>query len=139
MIKKLIRCNEGNTTVIMAAVMILLLAMGGIVIDTGLLVEGKLKLHAATKAATQATIEAYDPVIWETQGKVVLEKEKAEEYVALYLNYNLPQARLVSVTILPESLNKAQVVTKLKVDFVFMKLFGIESSEVNSTITLIGG
>lgn len=135
----IISSQEGNTTVIMATVIIVLLAVAGIIIDTGLVIEGKLKLHAATKAAAKATIEAYDEVIWENEGRVVLNQDEAESYASIYLNYNLAQAQLISVIIPTESPNKAEIKTKLKVEFIFMKIFGIEDCEVGATITAIGG
>jgi len=139
MLKKLMCSNEGNISVIMAFVLLLLMAVGGVIIDTGLVIEGKIKIHAATKAAAKATIEAYNHELWESDGIVVLDQSIAEEYAIQYLNYNLPEAQIISVTIPEDSPNKAIINTKLKIDFVFMKIFGIDECEVKSTITAICG
>jgi len=138
-LNQLIKSEAGNTLVIMAIVLLVLVAISGMVVDTGLLIEGKIKLHSATKAAAKSVVEAYDAEKWESERSVVLNPEVAEQTALIYLQYNLPEATIVSVVVPEESPNKAIVKTKLKVNFVFMKIFGVENCEVGSTITGIVG
>ena len=138
-LKELWKSESGNMSVLMAALIVVMLAVCGIVIDTGLVIEGKLKLHAATKSAAMATYEAYDRDKWNDEGIVILDERVAEEYASIYLNLNLPEAQLLSVTVPPSQPNKAEVKTKLQVEFIFMKMFGVEDTEVYSTFEGIVG
>jgi hypothetical protein len=130
--------EDGNTLPLMAAVIILILAMSGVVVDTGLLIEGKLELHAATKAAAKATYEAYDHNLWENEGEVVLIQEVTEAYAGEYLNYNLPEAKLVSVVVTNNSPTQAnaEIKTSLEVEFVFMRIFGIDTCDVETVFEI---
>jgi Flp pilus assembly protein TadG len=134
--KKILRrlwiSEEGNMSVLMAGFIVLMLAVCGIVIDTGLVIEGKLKLYSATKAAAQATYEAYDRDLWADERIVRLDENVATDYAVMYLNLNLPEAELIFVEVKDSKPNEAEIKTKLKVDFIFMRLFGIESYEVYS-------
>jgi hypothetical protein len=138
-LKELWKSESGNMSVLMAALIVVMLAVCGIIIDTGLVIEGKLKLHSATKAAAQATYEAYDRDKWADESIVILDERVAEEYASMYLHLNLPEATLLSVEVPAYQKNKAEVKTKLKVEFIFMKMFGVEDTEVFSSFESIVG
>lgn len=138
-LKELWKSESGNMSVLMAALIVVMLAVCGIIIDTGLVIEGKLKLHSATKAAAQATYEAYDRDKWADESIVILDERVAEEYASMYLHLNLPEATLLSVEVPAYQKNKAEVKTKLKVEFIFMRMFGVEDTEVFSSFESIVG
>lgn len=138
-LKEFWKSESGNMSVLMAALIVVMLAVCGIIIDTGLVIEGKLKLHSATKAAAQATYEAYDRDKWADESIVILDEQIAEEYANMYLHLNLPEATLLSVEVPAYQKNKAEVKTKLKVEFIFMKIFGVEDTEVFSSFESIVG
>jgi Flp pilus assembly protein TadG len=137
-ITTILKSEKGNTLPLMAAVILLMIALAGIIIDTGLVIEAKLQLHSATKAAANASRKAYDQTIWDKEKKVVLIQGTMEAYANEYLHYNLPKAKLVDVTIFNNYSTdvSGEIKTKYKVDLIFMKIFGIDECEVKTSFNV---
>ncbi len=139
MIKKLYQDDRGMVAVITAFFLLVLVALAGLVIDGGLLIYQRIRLEAATEAAAMATVEAYDVAIWEEHGIVELDPYWAEIHARNYLNINLPEAILESCEVNPFKKNQAIVRSKMEVNTVFMRAFGIEKRTIRTLVRSIGG
>ncbi len=127
--------ERGMAAVLAAFIMLVIVALAGLVIDGGLLLYNEMRLEQATVAAARATRNAYDVVLWETQGIVELDPYLASKIAKEYLAYNLPEATVESCEVRPPKKNEAIVKTKVEVETIFVKIFGIDKKIVRSEVT----
>ncbi|HYF79914.1 MAG TPA: pilus assembly protein TadG-related protein [Symbiobacteriaceae bacterium] len=113
----------------------LLLAFLGLVLDGGVLLLRSQMLDAASDAAALAGTEAWDREHWKWTGKVRIDTAGAESLARQYLARNMPDARLVQVTVSPS--NRVNVRTELTVPFFFLRIAGQQSSVVESYSTAV--
>ncbi|MCR5254808.1 MAG: hypothetical protein K6D96_02665 [Acetatifactor sp.] len=118
--------NAGNTTVTMAMVIIILMAMCGIIIDLGVMVEHRARLYSASMAGAHSSIDSYDVEILEREGVIELIPEVMVPKISSYLTANLEDAWVDSVELVPERHDCVRIITKCKVKPVFMQLFGVD-------------
>lgn len=126
--------ERGQAAALAAAVILMLIALTGLVVDGCLLIYNKVRLEAATEAAAHATFLAYDRELWENEGIVELDPYWAKHYATKLLNQNFPKAVLQSCEVGPVAKNTAIVKTSVEVELIFMKAFGIEKKTVRATI-----
>lgn len=113
----------------------LLLVFLGLVLDGGVLLLRSQMLDAASDAAALAATEAWDRDYWKWNGQVRIDQAGAESLARQYLSKNMPDARLVEVTVSPS--NRVHVRTQLTVPFFFMRIAGLESTPVDSYSTAV--
>jgi len=113
----------------------LLLAFLGLVLDGGVMLLRSQMLDAASDAAALAATEAWDREYWKWNGKVRIDPTQAESLARQYLARNLPDARIVQVTVSPA--NRVNVRTQLTVPFFFMRVAGWENHTVESYSTAV--
>lgn len=113
----------------------LLLAFLGLVLDGGVMLLRSQMLDAASDAAALAATEAWDREYWKWNGKVRIDPTQAESLARQYLARNLPDARIVQVTVSPA--NRVNVRTQLTVRFFFMRVAGWENHTVESYSTAV--
>lgn len=113
----------------------LLLAFLGLVLDGGVMLLRSQMLDAASDAAALAATDAWDRDYWKWHGKVRIDPAAAESLARQYLARNLPDARVVQVTVSPA--NRVHVRTRLTVPFFFMRIAGRESHSVESNSTAV--
>lgn len=113
----------------------LLLAFLGLVLDGGVMLLRSQMLDAASDAAALAATEAWDRDYWKWSGKVRIDPVAAESLARQYLARNMPDARVVQVTV--SSSNRVNVRTQISVPFFFMRIAGWESHVVESFSTAV--
>jgi len=113
----------------------LLLVFLGLVLDGGVLLLRSQMLDAASDAAALAATEAWDRDYWKQNGKVRIDQSGAESLARQYLARNMPDARVVEVTVSPS--NRVHVRTQLTVPFFFMRIAGFASTPVDSYSTAV--
>ena len=113
----------------------LLLAFMGLVLDGGLLLVRSQMLDAASDAAALAATEAWDRDYWKWSGKVRIDPAAAESLARQYLARNMPDARVVQVTVSPD--NRVNVRTQATVPFFFMRIAGWRDHTVESFSTAV--
>jgi Flp pilus assembly protein TadG len=115
--------ERGSVLSFFALLFPVLLALGGLVIDSSVVSLKKSNLSAAVDAAAWAALDSYDREIWEESNIVVLDESRALQLANEYLAKNMPEAQVTSVKVVDS--NKVEVVANVKVQLFFMKLFGI--------------
>lgn len=113
----------------------LLLAFLGLVLDGGIMLLRSQMLDDATYAAALAATDAWDRDYWKWHGQVRIDPTAAESLARQYLARNMPDARVVQVTVSPA--NRVNVRTQLTVPFFFMRIAGWETDTVESYSTAV--
>ncbi|HYF91517.1 MAG TPA: TadE/TadG family type IV pilus assembly protein [Symbiobacteriaceae bacterium] len=113
----------------------LLLVFLGLVLDGGVLLLRSQMLDAASDAAALAATDAWDRDYWKWHGQVRIDATRAESLARQYLSQNLPDARIVQVTVSPS--NRVHVRTKLTVPFFFMRIAGWTDHTAESYSTAV--
>jgi Flp pilus assembly protein TadG len=123
--------NE-NGSVLTFAVLLLpvLIALGGLLIDFGMVAVKKAQLSGAVDAAAWAALDSYDRTVWDTFGITVLTEPQASQLAHQYLSENMPEAVLTEVKITG---NRVEVSGKSTTPLFFMKLFGIYDATVTAS------
>lgn len=113
----------------------LLLAFLGLVIDGGVMLLRSQMLDAASDAAALAATEAWDRDYWKWTGMVRIDPAAADSLARQYLARNMPDARVIQVTVSPS--NRVNVRTQVTVPFFFMRIAGWKSHPVESYSTAV--
>lgn len=122
--------NKGNILVLFCIILPILLGAIGICLDGSLLVYNQTRLMAATKFAA-VSASSYNKVV---QGKTIINATESKVNSALTENFS--EARLRNFSINEASKNKCTVIGEVKVNFVFMKMFGVESKTISESYTV---
>lgn len=122
--------NKGNMLVLVCAALPVLIGIIGVCLDGSLLVYYQTKLMAATKFAA-VSASSYNKVI---SGKTIITATEDKAKSALIENFS--QAKLRSFSINSTSKNKCTVIAETDVNFVFMKMFGINSKKLSESYTV---
>lgn len=112
-----------------------LITFMGLVLDGSLLFLRSQMLDAATDAAALAATGAWDRDYWLWHGKVRLDPAGAASRAHDYLDKNMPEAKLVQVTISPA--NRANVRTKTTMPFFFLRIIGWKEKTIESYATAV--
>lgn len=132
MYKNLLKNEDGSVLVFTVILIPVIIALGGLLIDFGLVSVEKSKLSNAVDSAAWAALDSYDKEKWEEEGEVELIEERAYQLADQYLKANLPHATLLNVYIEENQVEvEAESVTKLY----FMTLFGIREVTVKTSAT----
>lgn len=123
--------NKGNILVLVCAVLPVLIGVVGVCLDGSLVIYYETKLMAATKFAAVSASSNYDII----KEKTVI--NATEDQVKTALNENFNEAKLRSFSINSASKNKCTVIAETNVNFVFMKIFGINSKTLSESYTVI--
>ncbi|MEJ8545781.1 TadE/TadG family type IV pilus assembly protein [Brevibacillus borstelensis] len=128
------RDEKGGALVLFAAFLPILVAIAGLVIDTGVIAYHQAKLSEATDAAAWAGLDSYDRDLWNVEPpeelRVVLLPGNARSLAASYLAINYPRAELTGVEV-----SGATIVVKAQAEcpFFFMKMFGIQGTTLHAS------
>lgn len=122
---RLIKDERGIISAFFAIMMLVFMALAGIIIDGGILMLKKIELTSASEAAILSVAKAYNKEIWEKENRVEINPLQAEEYVQKLLSDNMKDAKLVDFGTDPLKKDTAWIKTKVKCEFVFMKIFGV--------------
>lgn len=131
----MIRRQDGWVTAWFVVTAPLLLMFLGLVLDAGVMLLRLQMLDAASDAAALAATEAWDRDHWKWNGKVRIDPTAAESLARQYLARNMPEARVVQVTVSPS--NRVNVRTQTNVPFFFMRIAGWKSHIVESYSTAV--
>ncbi|MFZ5353641.1 MAG: TadE/TadG family type IV pilus assembly protein [Bacillota bacterium] len=134
MLKRVYKDQRGMAALWAAVIMMVMLALAGLVADGGIMIYNKIRLEAATDSAAHATREAYDRELWNNYGIVELDPLQAMLYAQIMLSENFPEAILESCEVDPINKDTATVKTRIEVETVFMKIFGIDKRIIRSTV-----
>lgn len=134
-ITKHLNNDRGSIAVLAAFFIMLLLAISGLIIDSGHLAYNRIRLDEATNHAAEAIIQGIDYEASEEYGQVILDKESVGILVDNILYANLPEATLVSCEVDPVLMDRVKVKTKLEVEVFFSKIFGVETLTMYSEST----
>jgi len=113
----------------------LLLSLLGLVLDGGILMLRSQALDAASDAAALAATDAWDRDYWKWNGRVRIDLGGADSMARQYLARNMPDARVVQVTV--SSSNRVNVRTEAKVPFFFLRILGWKEQTVQSFSTAV--
>ena len=122
--------NKGNALILVSIILPILIMVIGVCLDGSLVLYSQSKLMAATKFAALSA-SSHNKVI---EDKTIINATEDEAKSALLANYD--KAKLKKFTIDESSKNKCTVVAEVKVNFVFMKMFGINSKTINESYTV---
>ncbi|MHC1723781.1 MAG: TadE/TadG family type IV pilus assembly protein [Aminipila sp.] len=136
MLKRFCNDESGQSAVMAAYIIILLVAVAGLVIDGSLLINKRIELEAATEAAALSTVAAVDIDKYEEDPSVVeIVQSEAELYAAYFLDENMHTATVDSCTVNPSKPSECVIKSSVEVDLIFMKCFGIEPQTIRTTVT----
>lgn len=128
--KHKLKGNKGNVLVVVCVALPVLMGVIGICLDGNLVIYNQTKLMAATKFAA-ISASSNNKIVNE---KTIITATEDQARNALLENYD--QAKLRSFTISETSKNKCTVVAETEVNFVFMKIFGINSKKLSESYTV---
>ncbi|BCJ86615.1 hypothetical protein [Effusibacillus dendaii] len=103
----------------------MMLALTGLIIDTGVLAYRYSMLCGAVDAAAWAALDSYDREIWKAKRKVQLNPEEAAWLARQYLQKNMPGAALTNIQVVDN--RQVSVTGKYESPTLFMKSFGVRS------------
>ena len=131
----LIRSEDGYTTVLFSVVILVMLALTGLIIDSGMLMLARMELDDATEIAVEsATLQSYDLDRYNLDGTYDLLDNEVEAKVYEYLNKNMDGVLVTAMFFHPTKLNEVTVTTQVDVETHFMKIFGKEKTTIKSEI-----
>ena len=122
--------NKGNMLVLVCAALPVFIGIIGVCLDGSLVIYNQTKLMAATKFAALSA-SSYNTVIEE---KTIINATEDQARSALVENFS--GATLRSFSINSASKNKCTVIAETDVNFVFMKVFGINSKKISESYTV---
>lgn len=131
--------ESGMTAAFFAILLLVFVAMLGIVVDGGYMILSKRQLTSAADAAILSVVKSYDVEKWENENIVILEENYARSLAQQYLEENMPDAYIASFQILPDRKNTAVMTAKVKVEFIFMRIFKLESKEIQAKVSCVVG
>lgn len=122
--------NKGNILILVSIILPVLIMVIGVCLDGGLVMYSQSKLMAATKFAALSA-SSHNKVI---EDKTIINATESQVKSALIENYD--KAKLKKFTIDESSKNKCTVVADVEVNFMFMKMFGINSKTISESYTV---
>lgn len=126
----ILRNKKGYSTALLALLLPVLICVLGFVIDGGLIIYRANELSSAVKIAAISATSIYDI---DDEGEYRL--TASDNDVQEILNTNMDGAVLNFFSIDTEITGSCTVEGSYHVDFVFMKIFGIEGKTVTSSFT----
>ncbi|MFT8349075.1 TadE/TadG family type IV pilus assembly protein [Clostridium saccharoperbutylacetonicum] len=128
--KPTLKNNKGNMLVLVCVALPVFIGIAGICLDGSLAIYYQTKLMAATKfAAISASSHNYV-----VSGKTVINATQDQAEAALKENFGA--AKLRSFSINQSSKNKCTLVAETEVNFVFVKIFGVNSKKISESYTV---
>lgn len=121
--------KKGYVTVFLALAMPLIISVLGFCIDGGMMLYFDARLSTAVKFACISASSDNENI----DGNLVIKAENS--FVEEVLHENLKDAILVDFMINPSSKNECTVKGSYKIEFVFMKLFGITEKSLTESYT----
>jgi len=132
---KMIRNEEGYTTVLFCFVILVMLAMAGLIIDSGMLMIAKMQLDDATEIAVEsAVLQSYDLDRYNLDGTYDLIDSEVEAKTYEYLNKNMENVLVTGMFFHPTKLNEVTVTTQVEIKTHFMMIFGKDKNTIKSEI-----
>jgi hypothetical protein len=132
--RRFAREEKGGVLVLFAALLPVLVAVAGLVIDTAVIAYHQAKLADAADSAAWAALDSYDRSLWNVdppaEPTVVLIEDDARRLAEEYLDKNFPQARLTGISV---GRTTVQVRAEVTCSFTFMKLFGMEGTTLHAS------
>lgn len=134
--------NQKGSVIVMTAILLpILILIMGIVLDYGWALYSKMHLNMATEAAVSTVFKAVDVEQSVAEARIILKPDEVLHLSNLWLKKNYPDATIVSCDI--ENDNTVRLNTRVLVKTVFVRIVGIETIEVRSsvkaTMTYSGG
>lgn len=133
------REERGSTVAIVLILLPALIALAGLVIDSAVGVYYKLALQHAVDAASLAATAAYDKAAYEQDGSITISETDARPLAAHYLQANLADARLQSLTVDPDRPNRVKVEGTVRIPVFFMRILGVEPYWITAHATAARG
>lgn len=122
--------NKGNILVLVCIALPALIGVIGLCLDGSLMIYYQSKLMAATKFAAVSAASNYEIV----DDKIIITATESE--VTTVLSENFSQAKLTSFNVSSISKNKCTVIAETQVNFVFMKMFGINNKTLSESYSV---
>lgn len=129
------RRQEGFAVAWLIVLLPLVLTFMGLVLDFGVIFLRSQMLDSATDAAALAATDAWDREYWKWYGQVRIDPNTAASKARQYLAQNMPDARVVQVTVSPA--NRVNVRTEATVPYFFLRILGWKSQTVESFSTAV--
>lgn len=128
--------EDGYTMILVLFCILLVLALGGLVIDGGRVMTQKIALTKATQsAAAAAVLNSYDVIMWEESGIISIDENTALIYASKYLKSNIPEANVIDAHVVGGSNSAFFVQAEVDVECTFMKIFHVNSTKVTASVT----
>jgi len=131
-IKTILKNESGAVAAMTAMIMLVLLAISGLVIDSGLLVYDQLRLDESTNKAATAIVQSVDESASSSAGQVVFDEDLLLENSTYFLKVNVENAELISCEVDSEDEGVVYIKAKLKSKVYFSKIFGVEEYTLSS-------
>ncbi|MFC0561245.1 Tad domain-containing protein [Halalkalibacter alkalisediminis] len=134
--KQKVREENGSVFIFTLFLIPVIIALGGLLIDVGMIAVDKTRLAGAVDSASWAALDSYDRELWEEEGIPVLIESEAFFLAQTYLHANMPQATLTKFVV---NGNRVEVEGASVTKLFFMKMFGFHEVTVYaSSKTKIG-
>ncbi|MDQ0298882.1 Flp pilus assembly protein TadG [Salibacterium salarium] len=126
---KNIKNERGSVYPLAAAMITVMIAVGGLLIDGGFVLYKYTQLASAVDSAAIGALDSYDEGLWEEEGKIEIDEGRARSQAQHYLNKNMTEASNLIVTV-----NNAnvEVHAEATVPMFFMSLFGYSEIHIES-------
>jgi Flp pilus assembly protein TadG len=122
--------EDGSVLSFTAFLIPVIIALGGLLIDFGMVSAEKSQLSNAVDSAAWAALDSYDRELWDQFGLALLTEPEATQLANQYLKANMPQAEIIKVVVNGSSV---EVEGKSMTTVYFIKLFGIESVTIKAS------
>lgn len=123
--------SNGSSMIICLLVLMVIIAMGGLLLDGGRALLAYNQLFHSTYIAAHANLGSYDRELWLSEGRVELDFELAEKCITEVLDYNMPGAQIVYMKATSE--NSMKIRTKYEVQLsIFSELLNESTKSVGS-------
>tara|TARA_Y100000588_G_scaffold367569_1_gene434449 strand:+ start:874 stop:1308 length:435 start_codon:yes stop_codon:yes gene_type:complete len=128
---KILSNERGSIAAMVAMIMLVMLAIAGLIIDSGFLVYNQLRLDEATNKAATAIVRSVDETA-SSASNIVFDEEKLLTNSDFFLRTNAPDAVLTGCEIDPEDNGVVYISAKLKSKVHFSKIFGVKEFTLTS-------
>lgn len=127
--------ERGYATLWVLSIIVVVIALGGLLIDGGRIMTEKIALTKATQAAAVAAVlNSYDEELWEESGRIRFNENDAKIYAASYLQKNISESYIEEAHVVEGTTNEYIVKSAVDVELVFMKVFHIDKSKVTAIV-----
>lgn len=124
--------QQGSALALLVVALPLLIALLGVVVDTGEYVLAVVQAGGAADASALAAASAVDSGYYDETGQVRLDPGQAQQLAQVFASANYPGAVAVVATVNPVQQNQVKVTVDGQYSTFFFKIFGVDHLGVHA-------